>query len=181
MPEPKPHADSVSAASLTETYPAAHRRVSYLKLIALYKGAKGILLLCIGIALVFLDVRHEWLEALIAWAHEELILAHNKLVIGFFTTVEHFLTGDQLKTSGILALVYSAVLMIEGVGVWLEQRWAEQLMVVATAALIPLEVYHFWHKPTWTKAAVIVMNSLIVYYLYRTLQHNPAHEERRHS
>lgn len=142
----------------------------YLRTIALYKIAKGFGLLFIGAALVFLDVRDTWMTAAIEWMDEELMLPHGKIYTFLLTKLEEFLVSDSVKSTGILALIYAVVLWIEGVGVYLGKRWAEWFMVLATASLIPLEIYHFTHKPSIVKFLIICANSAIVWYLWRTLR-----------
>jgi len=52
----------------------------------------------------------------------------------------------------------------------MEQRWAELLMIFATAALIPLEVRHIWHHPGVVGAFILVANCFIVWFLYLVLK-----------
>jgi uncharacterized membrane protein (DUF2068 family) len=146
----------------------------YLRTIALYKIVKGFGLLFIGASLVFLDIREAWMDALIHWMNDELMLPHGKIYTFVLHKLQEFLFSDSVKTTGILALVYAVVLWIEGVGVYLAQRWAEWFMVIATASLIPLEIYHFVHKPSIIKILVICANTTIVWYLWWTL-----HKSRR--
>lgn len=141
----------------------------YLRTIALYKIAKGCALIFIGVSLLFVDSRDSWYQAVIEWLDDELMLPHGKVFHWLLSKVEAFLLGDTVRSTGVLALIYSVVLWIEGVGVYLGQRWAEWFMVVATASLIPLEIYHLVHKPTIVKVMVILANSAIVWYLWRTL------------
>lgn len=141
----------------------------YLRTIALYKIAKGCALIFIGVSLLFVDSRDSWYQAVIEWLDDELMLPHGKVFHWLLSKVEAFLLGDTVRSTGVLALIYSLVLWIEGVGVYLGQRWAEWFMVVATASLIPLEIYHLVHKPTIVKVMVILANSAIVWYLWRTL------------
>ncbi len=148
---------------------------NYLKAIALWKIGKGILLLAIGISLVFLDRRHEILNALIDWANDEFMLPHSRIYFWLLSKFQTALSETHFRTTGILALVYSALLMVEGTGVYLEKRWAEWLMVLGTASLIPLEIYHFAHKPSWIKVVIIIVNSFIVWYLWKTLHKNNRH------
>ena len=56
------------------------RRVRYLKLIALFKIAKGVLLFVLGFSLLFLNARDRWLDAISDWANEEILLGHSKAV-----------------------------------------------------------------------------------------------------
>lgn len=148
----------------------------YLRTIALYKIAKGFALVFIGITLVFLDSRDSWYQAVIEWLDDELMLPHGKIFYWLLARIETFLLGDAVQSTGILALVYAVVLWIEGVGVYMGQRWAEWFMVIATASLIPLEIYHLCHKPTLVKCIVIAANSAIVWYLWRTLHKKKAQE-----
>ncbi|MDQ6807895.1 MAG: DUF2127 domain-containing protein, partial [Verrucomicrobiota bacterium] len=70
---------------------------------------------------------------------------------------------------------YSAVLFTEGVGVYLQKRWAEMLMVFATAALIPLELRHIWFRPSVAGFVILAANCFIVWFLYRVLKREPVH------
>jgi len=147
----------------------------YLKAIALWKLAKGAMLMAFGLSLLFLDIRQDWYVAVIEWIDAELMLpartlASSPLFATLLRRLEEFLINTNLQTTGILALIYATVLGVEGVGVYWEKRWAEWLMVLATASLIPIEWYHLFHRFTWFKIGVIIVNSLIVWYLYRTLQ-----------
>ncbi|TAE21164.1 MAG: DUF2127 domain-containing protein [Candidatus Kapaibacterium sp.] len=142
----------------------------YLRTIAIYKIIKGFGLLFIGVSLVFLESRELWMDALIQWMNDELMLPHGKIYTFLLHKLQEFLSSDSVKSTGILALVYAVVLWIEGVGVYFEQRWAEWFMVVATASLIPLEVYHLIHKPSIVKVLVVCANTAIVVYLWRMLR-----------
>jgi uncharacterized membrane protein (DUF2068 family) len=62
-------------------------------------------------------------------------------------------------------LVYGLVEGVEGVGLWLAQRWAEYLTVVATAVFIPYEVYELTKAVTVTKALAFAVNVAAVVYL----------------
>jgi uncharacterized membrane protein (DUF2068 family) len=146
-----------------------------LRTIALYKIAKGVALLFIGISLVFFTVREAWHDAVLAWLADELVIPHGVVYRYVLQKVQIFLSSSTVKSTGILALVYAVVLWIEGVGVYQGKRWAEWFMVIATASLIPLEIYHFVHKPTIIKAGVILANTAIVAYLWWTLRKN-AHQ-----
>ena len=53
----------------------------------------------------------------------------------------HSLRAHQLRIIGILALGYGGLELVEGVGLWLDQLWAEYLTVIATSLLVPIEVY----------------------------------------
>ena len=146
------------------------RRVRYLKLIALFKIAKGALLLVLGVSLVFLNARTRWMDALSNWIADEILLEHSKAVAYLLHKLQAVLAGGTLRATGLLALFYSAVLFTEGIGVYMQQRWAELLMIFATASLIPLEVRHLWHRPGLVGALILLANCFIVWFLYRVLK-----------
>src|SRR6184192_317266 len=146
------------------------RRVRYLKLIALFKIGKGVLLLVLGLSLLFLNARTRWMDALSDWTADEILLEHSKAVHYLLNNLQAVLAGGVLRATGLLALFYTAVLFTEGIGVYMQQRWAELLMIFATAALIPLEVRHIWHHPGVVGALILLANCFIVWFLYRVLK-----------
>lgn len=150
-------------------------RVRYLKLIALFKIAKGILLFLIGFSLIFLNSRTSWLDKISDWADDRILLVHSKAVLFLLNKLQDVLAGGQLRATGFLALFYCAVLFTEGIGVYLQKRWAEFLMIFATAALIPLEVRHILHRPSLVAVLILLVNCFIVGFLYLVLRRDPKH------
>jgi uncharacterized membrane protein (DUF2068 family) len=160
----------VAAKSLDAVKHIPPGKTNYLRAIGIYKFLKGVVLCGVGFSLLFLDNRPEWLLGLIHTVQEAFLEPRNKFVLFLLRHVLDALIKTPLQLTGILSLIYAAVLMTQGVGVYLEKKWAEWLMLLATGSLIPLEVYHFVHKPTLLKAALILANTFLVWYLYRTLR-----------
>jgi uncharacterized membrane protein (DUF2068 family) len=150
------------------------RRVRYLKLIALFKIGKGALLLVAGASLLFLNKRAGWMEALSNWTADEILLEHSRTVVWLLHKLQAVLADGSVRTTGFLALFYSAVLFTEGIGVYMQQRWAELLMIFATASLIPIEIRHLWHRPGLVGAFILLVNCFIVWFLYRVLKRDKA-------
>jgi len=152
------------------------RRHRYLKLIALFKIFKGVLLLGLGFSLLFLNYRPTWLDQISDWVDDQLLLHHTKVVVFLLNKLQEIVTGGgALRATGFLALFYCAVLLTEGIGVYMEKRWAEFLMIFATGALIPLEVRHVWHRLMVHHSIVIpiillLANCFIVWFLYLVLR-----------
>jgi len=144
-------------------------------LIALFKIAKGALLLVLGFSLLFLNARTRWLDTISDWAADEILLKHSKAVHFLLGKLQNILAGGALRATGFLALFYAAVLFTEGIGVYLQKRWAEYFMVFATGALIPIEVRHIFHRPSIAAVAILLINCFIVWFLYRVLRRRPAH------
>jgi uncharacterized membrane protein (DUF2068 family) len=151
------------------------RRVRYLKVIALFKIFKGVLLFLLGFSLLFVNGRPLWLDQISDWADDQLLLAHSKYVIFLLNKLQDMLAGGALRATGILALFYCTVLFTEGIGVYMQKRWAEFLMIFATGALIPLEIRHVWHRlifhrPVLAPVILLLANSFIVWFLYMVLR-----------
>ena len=142
----------------------------YLKIIAVFKILKGLFLLALGISLIFVNSRTRWMDSLSDWATDELLVVHSKALHYFLNQLQHALTGGHLRATGVLSLFYSAVLFTEGIGVYLQKRWAELLMVFATSALIPLEIHHLFVKPSVVAGIILIVNCFIVWFLYRVLR-----------
>jgi hypothetical protein len=146
------------------------RRIRFLKIIAIFKILKGLLLLSFGVSLLFLNSRTSWLDAIADWAGDELALVHSGPALFLLGKLQDVVAGGQLRVTGLVSLFYAAVLFTEGTGVYLQQHWAEMLMVFATGAMIPFEVLHLWHRPSLTAALIVAANCFIVWFLYRVLR-----------
>src|SRR2546430_13618086 len=89
------------------------RRHRYLKLIALFKIAKGVLLLLLGISLLFLNARTRWMDALSDWTADEILLEHSKGISYLLHKLQAVLSSCTMHATGPLALLYAAVLFTE--------------------------------------------------------------------
>jgi uncharacterized membrane protein (DUF2068 family) len=147
------------------------RRVRYLKIIALFKIAKGVLLLLLGASLLFLNARVVWMDAISDWVADEILLEHSKAIRFLLNRLQEVLAGGgALRATAFLALFYCGVLFTEGIGVYLQKRWAELLMICATAALVPLEIRHIWHRPGLVGFLILLANCFIVWFLWLVLR-----------
>jgi uncharacterized membrane protein (DUF2068 family) len=70
-----------------------------------------------------------------------------------------------LEEVGIALLAYAALEGVEAVGLWLGKRWAEYLTFVATAILLPLEIYEIVDRGTALKVIGFLINLAVVVYL----------------
>ncbi|HEY8826186.1 MAG TPA: DUF2127 domain-containing protein [Jatrophihabitantaceae bacterium] len=62
-------------------------------------------------------------------------------------------------------LLYGALQIVEGIGLWSLKRWGEYVAVVGTTLFIPLEIYEIADRATWLKITVFVINVVAVLYL----------------
>ena len=110
------------------------------------------------------------MDALWSWTADQILLEHSRAVMYLLHKLQAVLAGGTLHATGLLALFYSLVLFTEGIGVYMQQRWAELLMICATAGLIPIEIRHLWHRPGLVSALILLANCFIVWFLYRVLK-----------
>lgn len=79
------------------------------------------------------------------------------------------LGGRQFLLLGLVATAYAALYLVQGIGLWRGRRWAEYLVVVEGALLLPLEIWELWQRFTVFKLGVLCVNLAIVAYLVRLL------------
>jgi uncharacterized membrane protein (DUF2068 family) len=73
--------------------------------------------------------------------------------------------GRHPDAVGVAAVLYGLLEAAEGVGLIMRRRWAEYLVVLATAAFLPPEVSEVLHRPTPAKLGALLVNVVIVVYL----------------
>jgi uncharacterized membrane protein (DUF2068 family) len=91
-------------------------------------------------------------------------------VLYLLNSLQNAVTGGLLRITGWVALFFALVLCTEGIGVYFQKRWAELLMVVATAAFIPFELRHAWRHPGVVVIIILALNCFIVWFVYHVLR-----------
>ncbi|HZS08694.1 MAG TPA: DUF2127 domain-containing protein [Blastocatellia bacterium] len=145
-----------------------------LKLIAIFKLVKGVLLLVVGIgalALIHRDVAQLAMN-LVSSLHVD---ADNRHLHGLLVKLG-LINSRRLEELSIGTFFYSALLLTEGIGLLLRKRWAEYLTVIATASFIPLEVYELIRRISFARIVVFGINIAIVWYLVVRLRRERQHE-----
>jgi uncharacterized membrane protein (DUF2068 family) len=85
----------------------------------------------------------------------------------------HWLSEMNAHSMTLIVLItcaYAALYTVEGIGLWLQKRWAEYLTTIATSSLIPFELWELTRGPTPLKIAALVINIAIVVYLIHVLR-----------
>ena len=85
-------------------------------------------------------------------------------VLGYFGRAFDY-SPHRLVQLGLLVMAYAALEASEMVGLWFSKRWAEYLTLVATTALVPLEIYELTLNVSVFKVVTLVINLAIVVYL----------------
>jgi len=85
----------------------------------------------------------------------------------------------RIAALGVGAFLYATLFLVEGIGLWLQRRWAEYLTVVATASFIPFEIYEVARRVTATRIVALVVNLAILVYLIVRLRRRRTMSSRR--
>jgi uncharacterized membrane protein (DUF2068 family) len=153
---------------------AAHRGV---RVVAAIEGAKGALVLAMGIGLHRL-VHHDMRAFAVHLLHQFHLNPASHYPSIFLHAMEN-VSDTRLQMLALGALAYSSVRFIEAYGLWRERRWAEWLAAIGGAIYIPFELYHLWLHVTSVKIGLLAVNVVIVAYMARLLWlPNPAVQER---
>ncbi|HVK69650.1 MAG TPA: DUF2127 domain-containing protein [Polyangium sp.] len=143
-----------------------------LRLIALFKFCKAAFLVAAGLGALELlrpgiaDGAEHWLTVLASNVDRHVVQQVLARVSG--------LSPSRLEALGAGAFLYAALFTAEGVGLWLEKRWAEYLTVIATASFLPFEVYELLRQVTLPRLSALVLNLVVVVYLIYRLR-RPRH------
>jgi len=144
------------------------RGSSGILLIGVFKLAKGLALLAVGIGalrLLHRDVAQQ-VNHLVQILRVDPENHYVHLAMARVANV----SPKQLREVSAGTFFYAALLLTEGIGLLRRKHWAEYFTVITTAFLIPLEVYELARHVTAAKVAVLVINILIVIYLAMRLR-----------
>ena len=134
-----------------------------LRAIAIFKFIKAALLIASGIGALRLATKD-----IFAYSAHLVGKYHfnpgNRFVAQVLVRMTH-VTPQRLHEIGIIAFVYAALFLAEGVGLWSLKQWGEWITVLVTGLLLPFEIYELFHRLTLPRAAVLVLNAAIVCYL----------------
>ncbi len=146
------------------------RRLDGLRIIGLIKLGKAALVLATTYGLYRL-LKPELLDQLYDWLNSLTDTFERRLLERALDWVDSLGT-DRLRNIVIVTSAYTAVLLTEGIGLMMRKTWAEWLTVVASASLIPFEVWHLFFGVRHNKLEVLaatLLNVVIVVYLVRVL------------
>jgi uncharacterized membrane protein (DUF2068 family) len=145
---------------------ARPRPLDGLRVIALFKFLKAVMLIATGYG-VHLLLKPELLERLRLWTAsltdsfaQRMLLHALSWAQGLGTTRIHIVMA--------VTLGYTAVVLAEGTGLWMRRAWAEWFTVIATASLIPFELWEVIVRPPDRKLAAgvtVLLNAAVVGYL----------------
>ncbi len=139
-----------------------------LAVIAVFKLVKGTLLLLLGLGL--LKLVHAEIATLFSLVIEALRLNADSRILHALVLKVDALQPHSVLVAGVVSLAYAGMLLVEGLGLWLEFSWAAYLTVASTALLLPLEIYELVERVSPLRIALLLLNVAIVGYLISQLK-----------
>ena len=140
-----------------------------LKLLSVFEASKGLLVLLVGAGLMTLIHKNAQQEAAEIVKFFHLNPAHHYPEI-FLNTIAN-LTNTHLWLLSASAILYSVIRFVEAYGLWYDRLWAIWFAVASGALYLPMELYELIETPAKTRIIILLMNILLVAYLYRSGRH----------
>jgi uncharacterized membrane protein (DUF2068 family) len=167
---PIPNSMEILKPSSPETArkaPELSRKIPGLRIIAIIKIAKGFLIS--GIALgIFSSINRDLGQMIRTLTFHLRIDPENhfiRILLERVTTIQ----PHTLRTFGLISVLYAGELYIEGIGLWLNQSWAEYMVVVATGFFVPEEAYSCFKHFDWERVGLLVVNVAVLVYVTRVI------------
>ena len=131
--------------------------------IASFKLLKGLLLLVVAVGALRL-LNEDIASKMRDWVAVLGIDPDNHYIDALLIRIAP-LDNHKLEEIGAGSFFYSALLLTEGIGLFLRKRWAEYFTIIVTGSFIPLEIYELTRKYSLTKIVILLGNIAIVVYL----------------
>jgi uncharacterized membrane protein (DUF2068 family) len=139
---------------------------AFIKVVIVERLARAVVLVAAAISLLVVG-RLGYLPSVIAEIQEQLNLAAGPgLLRNLIARALDYLGNYPHQTALALGvLIFALVEAVEALGLAAHRRWAEYLTVLATAALIPVEVEEIIRRPTLLRLGALLFNLAIVGWL----------------
>ena len=168
----EPHGRGPAAEAPVLLRGKALRSAFILRALAIERWVRAVVLILLGLAVLRLKSTRVSLKELFQrdlasldpfFRQIHLNVADSSTIHSIETFLDAKPSTYNLIAAGLL--VYGALQLAEGIGLWSLQRWGEYVAVVGTTLFVPLEVYELTEKISWLKLVVLVVNVAAVIYL----------------
>ncbi len=151
-------------------------RKGMLHVIAVFKLVKAAILIAVSIG-AFKLLGGDAAEDVKRWSHA--LHMRGRYIDDLAAKIGGF-SEHELAAIGFGTLVYAAVFIIEGIGLWFRQLWAEYVTLIVTSSFLPFEIYEAGKDGTPTRILTIVINLLVILYLVMRLERDHHWPFRKH-
>lgn len=145
---------SVKVPAAIEPVDEPIKKVDGLRIIALLKLGKALLLIVTSYGVHAL-LNASLLERLNSWSATLTDSVERRLLLRALDYVQS-LGASKIQLIMAVTIAYTAIVLVEGFGLWFRQRWAQWVTVVATASLIPFELWELITRPASRKFAILL-------------------------
>ena len=164
-------------AETQTSFIAKPKRAPTLYLIISFKLLKGMvaLLLALKVHRLSEDTLPEEYQKLLQFFHLD---PEKKFFADLADRVAE-ITQANLHWVVIGSVVYSIFMFLQATGLIFRVSWIVWLVIGESAFFVPVEIFELVHRPSWIKLTVLVVNILIVWYLFanraRLIKHHHQH------
>jgi uncharacterized membrane protein (DUF2068 family) len=146
-----------------------------LRLLAVERGIRGVLLLALAFGIYKFDgardslqkVFREYLPLLKSDGQRVGVNLQDSGPVRFIQKALET-NHSTLRWVALGVLAYGVLEMVEAIGLWLMRRWGEYVAVVGTSIFIPLELYELVERITWLRIGALALNLFAVVYILWT-------------
>ncbi|QMV20233.1 DUF2127 domain-containing protein [Granulicella sp. 5B5] len=139
-----------------------------LLLVGLFKLTKFVFFAAVGVGALHLI--HKNLGDEVLRLTEALRLGPESHVASFLMDKADLIDHHQLRQASLFAFLYSALCLIEGIGLMMRRVWAEYFTVTLTVLGLPWEAFELVKRASWLKVGVMAVNVVVLLYLLWVLK-----------
>lgn len=137
----------------------------WLVLIAAYKFLTAAMFVAVGFGA--LRLMHKDIDDVISHLGDLLRFNPESRFVNFLYDRASLINDPLLKRIGALAFSYAGLSLAEGIGLYLEKAWGEYLTLAITASFLPWEIFEVFHRLTFVRVGLLVVNLFVFIYLLR--------------
>jgi uncharacterized membrane protein (DUF2068 family) len=168
MVESSPNSSAVTPS------PPKRKRAPTLYVIGVGKVLKGLLFVIVAITAYNLSdndlpTDYQHLLAVLRFNPERKFWSDLAVRVGNLT--EH-----QVVQFAVGSLIYSLFSLVEGVGLLYRIKWIGYLSIGESAFFIPIEIHHLIDRYSRSVLVILIVNVVIVWYLYRNRERLFGHQ-----
>ena len=141
------------------------RSASLLPWIVAFKAFKATLLTALGVT-VLSAIHRDPVDLVVRIAQAVHLPVTSRLFDRAVTLALRATPKNEVAVAAT-AFGYAFVLGMEGVGLYRRRSWARWFTIGATSSLIPFEVYEIVREPRLLRVLVLLLNTVVVVYLWR--------------
>ena len=169
------------ATAHTQQSALRHRHDRWLIIIGTFKILEGLLFVLLGLGVVRL--LHRDISDLLLRAAMAMRIDPESHFVNLLLDRVQLLTPHKMRLISAGIFFKAGLDFVEGIGLAMEQTWAEWLTIGLTASFLPLEVFEILRHFSWVRVAIILLNLLVLLYLLwvqriRLRAHQRAHEQK---